>query len=279
MRVGPDRVLFVPSSEPGRTVRVEVYEPRSAGEDLKPCPVHVNYHLGGFACTMVGLDAEICYYLSRQLGIVVLDADYAKAPERPFPAGFNDILSLVAYIQSGAQRSWDASRLTLGGYSAGANLALVAAAALPPGTVKAVVAWYPPCDLRPGKRPKASPVPGDELPGVGPGHILTEDLAIEVFGRAYLQGAVDPTDPRLSPVCCDTARFPPISLFIGTADPLYWDCLKFYERLVNAGRDVDILVVPRGRHVWERFAKPGTIFWDYREEAFRRMMARLRHIL
>ena len=52
--------------------------------------------------------------------------------------------------------------------------------------------------------------------------------------------------------------------------------VRFYEKLRDAGREVDFLVVPRAMHVWERFCEKGTVFWDLKEDAFRRTVARIR---
>lgn len=213
VRVQPDRVLYVPCTyEKHRKIRVEVYEPPSASSDNPPKPVHINLHGSGFVVNLLGTDGEFCYYLSRKLNCVVLDAQYSKAPERPYPCALHDVLSVVAFAQS--QSHWlDRDRLTLGGFSAGANLALTASAALPSGDVKAVAAWYPPCDVRHGVREQVPvpPIAGDELPGSGPGHALSEEVLVNVFSRAYIQDA-DTSDPRINPMCCDPARFPPVTL-------------------------------------------------------------------
>ncbi|KZV99274.1 hypothetical protein EXIGLDRAFT_762803 [Exidia glandulosa HHB12029] len=86
----------------------------------------------------------------------------------------------------------------------------------------------------------------------------------------------DASDPRINPMCCDSARFPPVTMVVGTKDPLYPDCVAFCNKLKRAGQEVDIMVIPRAQHAWERFCQKGTVFWNLREEAFRRTEQRLR---
>lgn len=207
---------------------------------------------------------------------MVLDTDYAKGPWHPAPTALNDVLAVIEYAKS--QPTWlDGSRLTTGGYSAGGCLALLAAAALPKGEVKCVAAWYPAVDLREGIREEVPPVAGDEVPGIGPGQGLSPHVVKYVFGRAYLQPGVDPADPRISPICCDPEAFPPITIIVGTKDPLYADCVAFHRKLEASGHDIDFMPVPRGQHGWERYVKKDMpVFGQLREEAFRRTLERLR---
>jgi len=215
-------------------------------------------------------EAEICRYLSNTLKCVVLDADYAKGPWHQAPHALDDVLSVIKYTQT--QPEWlDASRLTVGGFSAGANLALLAAASLPKGMVRAVSAWYPPVDLRTHAREGSPPpIPGDEIPGDGPGQKVSPQLLLK-FRQAYLPVDMDRGDPRISPLFCEASAFPPLILVVGTRDALYSDCVAFQQKLTEAGVAVDFMAVPRAGHSWERYVTKGmSIFEQLREEAFRR---------
>ncbi|KAH7105066.1 Alpha/Beta hydrolase protein [Auriculariales sp. MPI-PUGE-AT-0066] len=271
--VYPDRYLEVDSKEGGRKIMIEVYEPPNA---VKPLPVHINLHGSGFVVPLLGIDAEWCHYLSRELNCVVLDADYAKGPWDPAPHSLDDVLQVVEYAQS--QPDWlDKSKLTIGGFSAGACLALLASAALPKGEIRAVAAWYPPIDLRSGVPEDVPPIAGDEIPGIGPGQALTENLVHNVFRRAYLQEGSDPSSPYLSPIMCDPSKFPPMTVVVGSKDSLYADNVAFHKKLKEAGNDIEFIAIPRAQHAWERHVKAGMpIFDELRQESFRKTVERLR---
>lgn len=71
--------------------------------------------------------------------------DYSKSPEKPWPAPTLDADAAVLWAYShAAENGWDSSRISIGGSSAGGNLALIACTA---GTqrdrIRAVAAFYP----------------------------------------------------------------------------------------------------------------------------------------
>lgn len=53
------------------------------------------------------------------MGIAVIDSDYSKAPERPFPLGLEDVEDVVLWCHS-RSREFDLTKgVSCGGHSAG----------------------------------------------------------------------------------------------------------------------------------------------------------------
>jgi hypothetical protein len=78
---GNTQDITIPTSiAPARAV---VYRP--TGHDPRP-PVHVNFHGGGYVMRGVQLDDPLCRYLAAEAGVVVVNVDYAVAPQHRFPA-------------------------------------------------------------------------------------------------------------------------------------------------------------------------------------------------
>ena len=48
-------------------------------------PIYINFHGGAFIMNDKEMDDPYCRYLANQTGCVVLNIDYVKAPESPFP--------------------------------------------------------------------------------------------------------------------------------------------------------------------------------------------------
>lgn len=139
------REITVPTSiGPARAV---LYLP----DGVAAPPVHVNFHGGGFVLAMTELDDPLCRFLAAEAGVAVLNADYAVAPEHPFPAPAHQAFEIVRWVAAnGAAHGWDADRLTVGGQSAGASLAAAAARQAfeqgdPPIALQ--VLHYPPLDM------------------------------------------------------------------------------------------------------------------------------------
>jgi acetyl esterase/lipase len=82
------------------------------------------------------------------VGCAVLNVDYSKAPERQWPAAINDVDAAIRWARANAKENgWDNERISVGGFSAGGNLALCACLGNEGRDLKAVVAFYPPCGV------------------------------------------------------------------------------------------------------------------------------------
>ncbi|UUU25797.1 alpha/beta hydrolase [Streptomyces sp. DSM 40750] len=91
-----------------------------------PAPVYVNFHGGGFIVARPEQDDHICRHIAATAGCVVINVDYAVAPQRPFPAAVTQAYDVTKWVvENGAAHDWDGSRVAVGGHSAGATLTAV----------------------------------------------------------------------------------------------------------------------------------------------------------
>jgi acetyl esterase len=193
----------------------------------------VYLHGGGFVIGNLETHDEVCRLLCRYAATHVLSVDYRLAPERPFPAGLNDALAALRWAQeNAASLGADASRVSVGGDSAGANLATVIAQQgvrerRPP---VAQLLIYPPTDAL---TPRAS----QEL--FGRGFFLSHSDR-EAFSGHYLRGAdVKGDDPRLSPLLASPLNAQPPALVITAGFDLLRDEGEAYAAaLSDAGTTV-----------------------------------------
>ncbi|KAI1338674.1 Alpha/Beta hydrolase protein [Xylariaceae sp. FL0016] len=149
------------SKYPG-DIAVRVYEP--AGE--KPSagwPVHFDFHGGGWGLGDLETEAHICRHTCKNSEVVVIDVDYRLVPEFPFPTGIEDCFAAMQHCLTHASDFHiNPAIVTLGGVSAGANIALIVNhmardAGIP---VKGVVVGTPTiADLRPVATAADSPFP------------------------------------------------------------------------------------------------------------------------
>lgn len=117
------------------------------------------YAGSGYIIPSLGTDSDFCQFLSERLGITVLDCDYSKAPEYPFPYAYNEVIDVIKYVLTQPGK-YDLNNLTIGGFSAGGGLTACVAAneEFAWDAVKALVLIYPPGDWSnpPGLPPKVS---------------------------------------------------------------------------------------------------------------------------
>ena len=205
LSIRPTRKLRIPASgSTKRTISVHVFEPPDINEYKRSLPVHVNFHGSAFVLPVHGSDAEICTYLATKLGCIVLDADYAKAPKHPFPAAIDDAMAVLSYVSSGPN-IYDLDRVSIGGFSAGANVAILAAIRATkssfPLHIKSIIAWYPPTNLtRAGTEAKS-------------GSSLLNWLH-HTLRSCYLPPGIDRGNPLVSPLFAKSSLFPPTTLIV-----------------------------------------------------------------
>ncbi|KAI9668961.1 MAG: hypothetical protein M1829_005189 [Trizodia sp. TS-e1964] len=155
-------------------------------------PLYISIHGGGFALCDAQSDDEFCAAFGARTGALVVSIEYRKAPRWRFPTAVHDVAAVVAAILDDPALCFDRSKVAVGGFSAGGNLAL-AAAQLDGlrGRVKAAVTFYPVLDWT---------IPGEEKLAQHPetrGGFLARMAPYFTWG--YVGWEQDAADPLLSP--------------------------------------------------------------------------------
>ena len=109
---------------PGEDHIIEVYFHRA---DSDNAAVLFELHGGGFVLGHAGKNDALREQIKNQLDIHVVGINYRKAPEHPYPAALEDVLTVMRFFADHAkQYGIDPGKYAVTGYSAGANLATVA---------------------------------------------------------------------------------------------------------------------------------------------------------
>ncbi len=202
--------ISIPSREPHRRIRAHVYRPRRvlAGTKL---PVHVNFHGSGFVLPSLGQDSFFCAQLAERFNAVVVDCDYRKGPEAPYPAGVEDAEDAAAWLASGPKTlpPLDLDLLTCSGFSAGGNIALVLALKLSPRRCAGLATLYPPTELHLPDDKYEYKVKVPPNPNFKYGVRLPRPLNL-FFRKAYIVKGTDDNVKWLSPLNAEVEEFPKV---------------------------------------------------------------------
>ncbi|HEV2137148.1 MAG TPA: alpha/beta hydrolase [Terracidiphilus sp.] len=218
-----------------------------------PLPVLVYLHGGGWAAGSVETHDPFCRLLCGEAGVIILAVEYRLAPEHAFPAALEDTLTAFRWVAENASSfGGDAKRLALGGDSAGANLAAVAAnricAANDSVRPAALMLLYPVMD-----HPSAGHSSYRER-GTGCG---LEASLMEWFWNLYLAGAA-PENPEISPLRIEALpALPPTLVATAEYDPLRDEGVKYAHKLAAAGVKVRHLHAEDMHHNFP--VHPGTV--------------------
>ncbi|MFM2067044.1 MAG: hypothetical protein RLZZ584_1953 [Pseudomonadota bacterium] len=230
---------LVADDGPHGAIALRLYRPLgSAAAEL--LPVLVYFHGGGWVIGDLDTHDTLCRELANASGCAVVAVDYRLAPEHRFPAAVDDALAATRWVaRQAATLQLDASRLAVGGDSAGGNLAAVvcqlardatrsgSAPALP---IALQLLIYPATDMRRGAPSHTSN---------GQGYLLTRET-MDYFCGHYIPpgpaGAGQLDDPRASPLLhLDLAGLPPALVLTAGFDPLRDEGLLYADRLSAAG--------------------------------------------
>ncbi|CAB5111900.1 unannotated protein [freshwater metagenome] len=189
----------------------------------------VFYHGGGWVLGSVNTHDDVCRKLALAMGHAVLSVDYRLAPEFAFPEPLNDCIVALRWAHANAaELGIDATRIAVGGDSAGGNLAAVVAN-LQPVPLKFQMLIYPVTDAT-----RSSQSYKDN----GEGYRLTA-AGMKWFCDHYLSGSMGtPTDPRVSPLFADATTLtsaPPAIVITAEYDPLRDEGEQYAHRLIEAG--------------------------------------------
>ena len=217
-----DRTIPGPAGE----IPVRIYTPAHGD----PMPVLLYFHGGGWVLGDLDGSDLPPRKIANHACCVVISVDYRLAPEHRFPAAIDDCFAATVWAaEHAAELGTDASRIAVGGDSAGGNLA--AAVALlaherggPALTHQALI--YPVID-------RAFDTPSYEANGDGYG--LTK-RSMQWFWDHYLGPDSDGGDWRASPARAgDLSGLPPALVVTAEFDPLRDEGEAYAERLRQAG--------------------------------------------
>lgn len=196
-------------------------------------------HGGGYIAGSPTTHEALLARISRLTGLDVACPDYRLAPENPAPAAFEDAVAAHAALMA---RGHAPGRIILGGDSAGGGLALALLAdlcqrGLAPAGLFAFSPWT---DLAMGSNSIRRNVGADPI---FPARRMPE--AVEM-----VRGALDPRDPRLSPLYASFPSMPPVMIQVGPEEILCDDSRRMAEALRKAGGRVVLEEWPGCPHVW-----------------------------
>lgn len=220
----------------GRSVPVRIHTPAS-----KPAAgVFLEIHGGGFYMgSAAGSDVRN-RRLADALGIAVVSVDYRLAPEHPWPSAPDDCEIAALWLVDHAEGRFGTAKLAVGGFSAGATLAMSTLVRLRDRGVTAFSAGA----LQFGTYDLAAQTPAGRL------------IADEYFLDAYAGTIPDRANPDLSPVFAELSGLPPILIVVGSDDILLQDNLAMAARLSAAGVGVDLRIYPASPHGFTGHATP-----------------------
>lgn len=111
-----ERVVMRPDGRP--TPTAEIYVPHGEG----PFPVLIHIHGGAFFTGAASGERKLAMRFAAA-GFVVVNIDYALAPEQPFPRGLEDCVYAARWVKRNiADYKGDPQRICIDGGSAGGNL-------------------------------------------------------------------------------------------------------------------------------------------------------------
>ena len=199
-------------------------------------------HGGGYELGSLRSDGELAARLGRASGMRVLFPEYRLAPEHPFPAAIDDVLSAWHWLRNDQELS--ARSLAVAGDSAGGGL-----------TVALLVATRDAGEALPAASVLMSPTV--DLTSSGPSMTERADqdpistpAMLRQFASEYLAGA-DPKTPLASPLFGSLSGLPPLLVQVGTADLLLSDSERLAAAATEAGVDVTLEIGDGLPHVYQ----------------------------
>ncbi len=227
-------------------VRVEPLRIERATAQLLTPPAYVTgramlyLHGGGYVFGSLQSHGGMVAEIARAAHSQVLQLDYRRAPEHPFPAAVEDAAAAYRWLLA---QGFAPRHITIAGDSAGGGLVLgtlVHCRALDLPLAGAAVCLSPWVDME---------ATGESYRTRAHLDPLVQRKVVDEVTQHYLQGA-DPRTPTASPIHADLRGFPPLLIQIGEREILYSDAEALAHKARTQGVDVTLEAWPDMVHVW-----------------------------
>lgn len=198
---------------------------------------------GGWVLFSVDTHDRLMREYAQAGKMVVIGADYSRAPEAKFPQPIEELDDLLDWLKANAaDLGIDPDRIAMGGDSAGGNL--TAATCIHRRDMgkwlpAAMVLNYGGFDMGMMK---------ESVSKYGAGDYLLTSHSMVWFTWRYIRTAEDMTNPLASPLQADKTGLPPAFMCITEIDTLYDDNIAMAASLKEAGVEVTDIVYPGTVH-------------------------------
>ena len=242
--------IFVPARH--GFIKCRLYKP-VATDNL---PLLVWYHGGGWVLGDLDSADMTCRDLAAHSGCLVLSVDYRLAPEHPFPAAFDDSLTVLQWVfENAATLSADKNRIAIGGDSAGANLAACVCNAVKDLDIKFQLLIYPVIE---------ADFANSSYIHNADNYYLTREL-MKWFWDQYIPDPTARDDPRVAPLRANLKGLPPAWLLTVHYDPLRDEGIKYAQALAASGVQVESAQIDDAVHGF--FSMPASVSRKARKQA------------
>jgi len=226
----------------GRRVLCRVHRPHT-DRDL---PVLVYFHGGGWVWSSVDTHDRLMREYAAAAEVAVVGVDYALSPEAKFPQALEECAGVVRHLATEAA-AWglDATRIVVGGDSAGGNLALATALLLRDTAgprLAGILAIYPVCD---------SAMDTSTYAEFADGYWLTTEK-MRFYWNAYVPHAADRLHPLAAPLRADLSGLPPVLVQLAELDVLRAEGEALVQRLIACGVAAELKIYPGVIHGFVR---------------------------
>ena len=216
-----------------------------AAPNADPDRVVLYFHGGGYVMGSIPSYRELAGRLSRASAARVLLVDYRLAPEHPFPAAVDDVVTVCRWL---AGRFGGLRRVVFGGDSAGGGLTLAALVSLRDAREELPAAAF--CISASTDLAKT----GDSIRARAHLDPIIQLPSTVAHAKRYLGENGDATNPLASPLYAPMHGLPPLMIMVGTHEMLYDDSTRVADKARLAGVDVTLEVAEEMVHIWPFFA-------------------------
>ena len=217
--------------------------PARVFEPPEPHGAYLHLHGGGWTIGAADLQDPYLWALAEATRLTVVSVEYRLAPEHPYPAGPDDCEQAALWALDELD-----GRLTIGGESAGAHLAVVTLLRLRDRH-----------GISPRRFAAANLVFGAyDLTGTpsrllwGDRDLVLSSPLMDWFADCFLPGMPERQrkQPDVSPLYAELHDLPPALFTCGTMDPLLDDSVFMHTRWSAAGNESRLSLWEEGAHAF-----------------------------
>lgn len=205
-------------------------------ENAKPNELVIYVHGGGYAIGSLQSHKAMVTHFVDALERTTLFVEYSLAPEHPYPAGLNEVVSIYEW----ATQQFPAHDLYLVGDSAGGGLIISSIHEINqkklrfPKGIALLSPWY---NLE------------TNTPSLENRQSLDQSLTKEMLGYlAYMYAGANKS--TVNPSNLNIEQFPPVFVAVGTNEILFDDSLNFYDMVYKIQPNAELKVYGGQGHVF-----------------------------